>query len=39
MERYLAKEKTERDLAITLRYIGHAILRNDVEFLRERLLY
>ncbi len=38
-ERYLAKEKTERDLAITLRYIGHAVLRNDVEFLRERLLY
>jgi Phycobilisome protein len=38
-ERYLASEKTQRDLSITLRYIGHAILRNDEEFLREKLLY
>jgi Phycobilisome protein len=38
-ERYLASEKTQRDLALTLRYIGHAILRNDEEFLREKLLY
>ena len=38
-ERYLAREKTERDLTITLRYIAHAILRNDAEFLRDKLLY
>jgi Phycobilisome protein len=38
-ERYLAKDKIERDLVITLRYIGHSILRNDPEFLREKLLY
>lgn len=38
-ERPLAAEKTSRDLSLTLRYIGHAILRNDAEFLREKILY
>jgi hypothetical protein len=38
-ERHLAAEKTQRDLSLTLRYIGHAILRNDPEFLKEKLLY
>jgi hypothetical protein len=40
LQKYPAfREKTQRDLALTLRYIGHAILRNDEEFLREKLLY
>jgi len=38
-ERHLAEEKTARDLSLTLRYIGHAILRNDEEFFREKILY
>lgn len=38
-ERPMAEEKTARDLGLTLRYIGHAVLRNDPEFLREKILY
>jgi hypothetical protein len=38
-ERHMAAEKTQRDLALTLRYISHAILRNDPDFLREKVLY
>ncbi len=38
-ERHLADEKSIRDISLILRYIAHSILRNDPEFLREKLLF
>lgn len=32
-------EKTHRDMALILRYCGQAMLRNDMGFLEDRLLY
>lgn len=38
-ERHMADEKSMRDMSLVLRYVAHSLLRNDEEFLREKLLY